>query len=287
MLTNAAHLKGLVIRATDGEIGTVDQFYFDDETWGIRYLTVETGGWLAGREVLISPVSVIVADWQGKRLDVALTMKQVENSPNIDTHRPVSRQDEATYLGYYGYPHYWGFYPMGLVDPTANFNGEVLADKIRRESTDSHLRSTNAVTGYSIEATDGEIGHVDGFVLDDETWNIRYMEVATRNWWPGKKVLVSPSWIRRVSWMHSTVYVGLSREAIQTGPAFDKSAPISREYEDRLYAHYGLAPYWLHEAQSEAVLPWFSNGRGQLVQRLPMIIPAAVAAFAPISLNRS
>ena len=251
MLTNAAHLKGLVIRATDGEIGTVDQFYFDDETWGIRYLTVETGGWLGGREVLISPVSVIAADWQGKHLDVALTMKQVENSPNIDTHRPVSRQDEATYLEYYGYPYYWGFYPMGLADPTANFNNGVLADRIQRESTDSHLRSTEAVTGYSIEATDGEIGHVDGFVLDDETWNIRYMEVATRNWWPGKKVLVSPSWIRRVSWTDSTVYVGLSRETIQTGPAFDKSAPISREYEDRLYAHYGLAPYWLHEAQSE------------------------------------
>jgi hypothetical protein len=199
--------------------------------------------------------SVVFTDWQGKHLDVALTMKQVENSPNIDTHCPVSRQDEATYLGYCGYPYYWGFYPMGLADSTANFNNEVLADRIRRESTDSHLRSTEAVTGYSIEASDGEIGHVDGFVLDDETWNIRYMEVATRNWWPGKKVLVSPSWIRRMSWTDSTVYLGLSRDAIQTGPAFDKSAPISRDYENRLYAHYGLAPYWLLETQSEAVLP--------------------------------
>ena len=144
-------------------------------------------------------------------------MKQVENSPDIDTHRPVSRQDEATYLGYYGYPYYWGFYPMGLADPTANFNNGVLADRIQRESTDSHLRSTEAVTGYSIEATDGEIGHVDGFVLDDETWNIRYMEVATRNWWPGKKVLVSPSWIRHVSW---TDFDGLCR-------------PVARSYSNR------------------------------------------------------
>ena len=175
MLTNATHLKGLVIRATDGEIGTVDQLYFDDETWAIRYLTVETGGWLGGREVLISPVSVIATDWQAKRLDVELTMKQVENSPNIDTRRPVSRQDEAAYLGYYGYPYYWGFYPMGLADPVANFDNEVLAEKIRRESTDSHLRSTEAVTGYSIDAADGEIGHVEGFIVDDESWAIRYM----------------------------------------------------------------------------------------------------------------
>jgi hypothetical protein len=197
----------------------------------------------------------MATDWQGKRLEVALTKKQVEGSPDIDTHRPVSRQDEATYLGYYGYPYYWGFYPAGLADPTANYNNEVQADKIRRESTNSHLRSTEAVTGYSIEAADGEIGHVDGFVIDDASWAIRYMEVATRNWWPGKKVLVSPSWIERVSWTDSTVYVGLSRKAIQTGPEFDKAAPITREYEDRLYAHYGLAPYWLHNTRREAVSP--------------------------------
>lgn len=253
MLMNAAQLEGFVIRATDGEIGTVDQFYFDDETWAIRYLTVETGGWLVGREMLISPVSVIATDWQGKRIDVALTKKQVEASPNIDTHRPVSRQDEAAFLGYYGYPYYWGFYPMGLADPSANFTSELLADRIRRESTDSHLRCIQAVTGYRIEAADGEIGHVDGFVLDDKTWAIRYMEVATRNWLPGKKVLVAPSWIQRVSWADSTVYVGLSRDAIQTGPEFDKSSPITRDYEDRLYAHYGFAPYWAHHGDSEPV----------------------------------
>jgi hypothetical protein len=148
MLTNAAHLKGLAIHATDGEIGTVDQFYFDDDTWAIRYLTVETGGWLDDRRVLISPISVVNTDWQAKRLDVALTKKQVENSPNIDTHRPVSRQHEAAYLGYYGYPYYWGggymwgggFCPSALATPTIP-SKEALADKIRRESTDSHLRS--------------------------------------------------------------------------------------------------------------------------------------------------
>jgi hypothetical protein len=255
MLTNK-HVKDFTIRAVDGEIGTVADIYFDDETWAIRYLVVDTGGWLGGRQVLISPISVVQTDWAAKQLDVALTKRQVENSPAIDTHQPVSRQYEAAFLGYYGYPYYWGgpylwgpaFYPAGLADPTSASAGAI-ANRVRRESPDSHLRSTDAVTGYDIEAADGEIGHVDGFVVDDEAWAIRYMEVATRNWWPGKKVLVSPSWIERVSWEESKVYVGLSREAIQDGPEYVESRPVTREYENLLYFHYGRPPYWLHDAE--------------------------------------
>jgi hypothetical protein len=261
MLTNATFLKGLSIQATDGELGTVDQFYFDDETWAIRYLTVETGGWLGGRQVLISPMSVLHTDWPAKRLDVALTKKQVEDSPNINTHQPVSRQHEAEYNLYYGYPYYWGGaflwgparYPAGLVNPTtASMKG--IAGKIERESTDSHLRSTEGITGYYVEATDGEIGHVDGFVIDNEAWAIRYIEVATRNWLPGKKVLVSPAWIERVSWPESKVYAGLSREAIKSCPEYLLAKPLTREYENRLYAHYGRPPYWVHEVEHQTSL---------------------------------
>ena len=256
MLTNAAHLNGLVIRATDGELGTVNQLYFDDETWAVRYLTVETGGWLGGRQVLISPISVVRIDWPEKRLDVALTKAQVENSPDIDTHKPVSRQHEAACLGYYGYPNYWegpylwgsAFFPADLTYPQTAPAGP-MADTIRRQSTDSHLRSTEGVTDYYIETVDGEIGHVAGFVVDDGAWAIRYIEVATRNWWPGKKVLISPAWIERVSWTDSKVYVGLSREAIQNGPEYIESTPITREYENRLYFHYGRPPYWLHQGE--------------------------------------
>ena len=218
MLTNAGHLAGLVVRATNGDLGAVEQFYFDDETWAIRYLTVESSGWLGGRRVLISPISVVQVDWQAKRLDVSLTKKQVEKSPDIDTRQPVSRQREAEFLAYYGYPYYWGgpylwgaeFYPAGLAVPkTASM--EAMEDRIWKESTGSHLRSSSAVAGYHIEAADGEIGHVDGFLIDDEAWAIRYIEVATRNWWPGKKVLISPEWIERMSWADSKVYVRLSR----------------------------------------------------------------------------
>lgn len=259
MLTNATFLKGLAIQATDGELGTVDQFYFDDETWAIRYLTVETGGWLDNRQVLISPISVLHTDWPGKRLDVALTKKQVENSPDIDTHQPVSRQHEAAYNLYYGYPYYWGGaflwgpsrYPAGLTIPTTT-SGKPKAGRIEKESTDSHLRSTEGITGYYVEARDGEIGHVDGFVIDDEAWAIRYVEVATRNWLPGKKVLISPAWIERVSWPESKVYAGLSREAIRSCPEYLLSKPLTREYENRLYAHYGRPPYWVHEVAHQS-----------------------------------
>jgi hypothetical protein len=257
MLINATHLKGLEIRATDGEIGTVDEFYFEDQTWALRYLVVQTGGWLGGRSVLISPFSIVRADWQAKRLEVSLTKKQVENSPDILTHQPVSRQHEAAYNQYYGYPYYWGgpflwgpaLDPAGLTMPTSS--SDAIADRTESESKDSHLRSSAAVTGYSIEAPDGEIGHVDGYVVDDHAWTVRYIEVATRNWWPGKKVLVSPAWMERVSWPESKVYVGLSREAIKSAPEYVESTPVNREYEDRLYSHYGRPPYWLRDAEHQ------------------------------------
>jgi hypothetical protein len=260
MLTNLKDLKNFVIRATDGDIGTVDECYFDDESWGIRYLVVDTGGWMGGRRVLISPMSVIYSDWQLRLLDVSLTKQQVENSPDINTHKPVSRQHEAEYLGYYGYPLYWGgpdlcgpaFYPMSLPRnalplpfQTAPFKTSTEAmDSICKESPDSHLRSTDAVKGYSMVAADGEIGHVDGFLTDDEAWAIRYIEVATRNWWPGKKVLVSPMWINDVSWLDFRVSTGLTREAIQSAPEYLDGMPVSREYENRLCLHYGRTPWW-------------------------------------------
>jgi hypothetical protein len=261
MLTKTSHVKGLVIRATDGEIGTVKQLYFDDESWAIRYVTVDTGGWLGGREVLISPISVIQTDWQARRLDVSLTKKQVEDSPDIDTHKPVSRQHEAAYLDYYGYPYYWG--GPYLWGPTLNpatlgapftYPVPAIPARLSEATTDSHLQSTETVTGYHVDATDGEIGHVDGFVMDDEAWAIRYIEVATRNWWPGKKVLVSPQWIERVSWTDSMVYTALTREAIQNGPEYEEAMPVTREYENRLYFHYGRPPYWLRQAEHESVL---------------------------------
>ncbi len=258
MLTNNEKLKGLVIRATDGEIGKVEELYFDDQVWAIRYLTVQAGSWLADRKVLISPHSILQVDWKENRIDVSLTRKQVENAPNIDSHKPVSRQHEIEYYGYYGYPYYWdgpymwgpSYSPAGMVPMTASRSA--IAERIRNESVDSHLRSSEAVAGYHIDAKDGEIGHVTRFIVDDETWAIRYLEVATQNWWPGKKVLLSPSWVESVSWEKSKVFVAVTREAIKTCAEYDDSQPITREYENKLYFHYGRPPYWIEEEKNRA-----------------------------------
>jgi hypothetical protein len=260
MLRDASELKGLVIRATDGELGTAKQFYFDDDSWAIRYLVLDTGGWLTGKQVLISPYSIVKTDWNARHINVALTKKQVENSPGSDTHLPVSRQHEVAYLGYYGYPYYWSgpylwgpeYYPSGIAVPIAAPH-ESTTDKSKSNPNDTHLRSTEEVTGYHIEAVDGDIGHVHGFILEEDVWAIRYIVVSTTNWWPGKKVLVSPAWIKKVSWGESKFYTALTREAIKDAPEYIESRKISRDYEDDLHVHYGHPPYWLHEAEHRSL----------------------------------
>jgi hypothetical protein len=257
MLTNTKDLNGLVLRAVDGELGSVDEVYFDDQSWTVRYLTVDTDGWMGGRQVLISPMSVLGIDWHSKRVDVTLTKAQIEHSPDIDKHQPVSRQHEEAYLKYYGLPFYWdgpgAFYPAGVVPPVAAMTDEVSIN-LRRQLIDSHLRSSEEVSGYYIEANDGEIGHLANLILDDQTWAIRYLEVGTRNWWPGKKVLVSPAWVERVSWEESKVFVGMTRSAIEHCEEYVEGMPITRDYEDRIYAHYGRPPYWLkQQAESRLV----------------------------------
>lgn len=259
MFQSVNELKGEVIHASDGELGTVDQFLFDDESWTIRYLVVETGK-LLGRKVLISPIS-IDREQQTGGLTLSLTKEQIRNSPGIDTDRPVSRQHETQYFNYYGYPYYWGgpglwggtAYPLGqpstpgmkYPDSTAAYAGTAATARrqpVKKE--DPHLRSTKEVIGYNIEATNGNIGHVEDFIIDTENWAIRYLVIDTVNWWPGKKVVVAPQWIKDVSWMESKVYVNLTREHIKNAPEYDPAAIIDREYEDRLYEHYGSPKYW-------------------------------------------
>jgi hypothetical protein len=255
-LRNAKNLHGFKIHAIDGELGTADQFYFDDETWAIRYLIVKTGGWFNGRSVLISPISIASVDWEAERVNVALTMNQVKASPDIDTHKPVSRQHESDYLGYYGYPNYWGgpylwgsAYAPSELAISISRSVEHVANS---QSADSHLRSTHEVSGYEIHATDGQLGHVNGFVIDEVTWAIRYIEASTGYWWPGKNALLAPAWIQRVSWLDSEVHVNLTREQIKSGPEYLESEPITREYENQLYLHYGKPRYWSDEAEAKS-----------------------------------
>jgi uncharacterized protein YrrD len=250
MLTTISDIKGAEIDATDGQIGSVDDVYFDDVGWTVRYLVVDTGTWLPGRKVLISPMAVRSSNWRLDSLPVELTKAQVEASPSIDTDKPVERQYEIEYSRYYGYPYYWsGPYRWG----SARYPGELDIDALPAEppvpleSGDPHLRSARDLMGYYIEAADGDIGHVADFLVDDQEWAIRYLIVDTRNWWPGKKVLISPEWVTRMSWEESRVHVDLSREGVKSAPEYDPTHPLDRDYETRLFRHHRRRSYWTEQ----------------------------------------
>ncbi len=246
MLHKVKTLKGYTLDSLDGEIGKVKEFYFDDQHWAIRYLVADTGNWLTGRQVLISPYAMIAANKEKQNIAIDLTKKQIEGSPSLNSDKPVSRQFEETYYEYYGWPLYWdgpymwGTYPK-IVRDREKWRESILHEK----AWDPHLRSTNDVSGHDIQATDGEIGHVDDFIIDDETWAIRYLIIDTKNWWPGKKVLVSPQWIERVSWSESKVFVNLLRETIKQSPEYTEASLLTRDYETGLHRHYNRKGYWV------------------------------------------
>jgi len=250
MLRSLRDLEHYTVSATDGDVGTVVNFLFDDERWAIRHLDVETGSFFNGRRVLISPISFRKADWSTRQFHLALTKDKVKHSPNVDVDKPVSRQHESDFYGYYGYPNYWGYagawgmgaYPAVLAGGVPNaVPSEIEAE---RPSGDVHLRSAREVRGYHVQGKDEAIGHIDDFIVDDETWEIRYLVIDTKNWWFGKKVLVAPHWASRISWQERMVYIDLSRQAIKDSPEWNVEAGVNREYETHLYDYYGRPVYW-------------------------------------------
>jgi len=248
MLSKAKTVKGYKLDSLDGEIGTVKEFYFDDRHWAIRYLVANAGNWLTGRQVLISPYALVAVNNEKQHIEINLTNKQIEESPSLDSDKPVSRQFEDAYNGFYGWPTYWGgpfmwgAYPYIVRDP------EKWKEYTHGEKAwDPHLRSTFYVSDYHIQAADGEIGHVEDFIIDDETWAIRYLIIDTSNLWLGKKVLVSPKWIESISWNESKVFVNLSREAIKQSPEYTEESLLTRDYETSLHRHYNRQGYWVDE----------------------------------------
>jgi sporulation protein YlmC with PRC-barrel domain len=228
MLRNIKDLLGFRIAAKDGDIGIVKDFYFDDETWTIRYLIVKTGAWLS-REVLIAPEAVIDHSWEAGTFSVGITKEQVRDSPDIDTEKPVSRQQEAELAKYYPWQSYWGsgYYPggvWGIVEPAPRVDPRTIrvADLTKTSGEDRHLRSSKTVTGYHIHALDGDVGHVTNFIVDDQTWQIAYLLIDTHNWIGGKKVLLAVKHIQHVEWENSKVVVDLTMDTIKTSEAVGK-----------------------------------------------------------------
>jgi hypothetical protein len=248
MLIKAKALKGYSLKSLDGDIGSANEFLFDDRFWAIRYLVANTESWLSGKKVLISPYSLSGLNDVEEQVLVRLTKKQIEDCPPIDTDEPVSRQFERSYNGYYGYPNYWcGPYMWGGYSCLSRDRARWGSTALEPIGGDRHLRSTHEVTGYHLLALDGEIGHIDDFIIDDESWAIRYLVVATKNWWPGKKVLISPKWIENVSWEEREVTIGLSRETIKDAPEYTDESLLTRDYETGLHGHYNRDGYWVEE----------------------------------------
>jgi uncharacterized protein YrrD len=258
MIWKASHLDGYAIEALDGRLGVVSDFLFDDTSWSIRWLVVDTGKWLTGRKVLL-PVSVLGhVDESRKAFSVRLTMQQIKDSPDVDADRPVSRQMESSVYDYYGWTPYWstgmyvagyGYlgrfgYPEGVLSgtlsPRAREREEMIANaNAQRDDGDPHLRRMNSVPGHHIHATDGEIGHVMDLFVEDADWSLRYLLVDTRNWWPGKHVLVSPHSVKSIDWTHRLVNLDVDRRAIKESPAYEPGMTIDRAFQWHYHSYYG------------------------------------------------
>lgn len=263
MLRTDADLKKCAILGADNTvpIGHITDLYFDDESWVTRYLVVETGSWLSSRRVLIAAEAIVHVDWIERHVRVSITPEQIRGSPDIDTHKPVCRQHEQEYLGYYGYPYYWeraGLWGGGPYPELAGRGDSVLPRDAHwppASPGDVHLRSADGVKGYHIHATDGEIGYAEGLLIDETSWAIRFVFVKTSGWWHGHTTLIAPDWIERVSWKDLEFYVDLTREQVRAAPAYDASRELTREQEIGLYGHYRRHGTWpvLVAAQPPAI----------------------------------
>jgi len=240
MLIAASQILGTTLHGRDDNLGNVKDLYFDDAGWTVRYLVVDTGLWLSGRKVLLSPEDVQVADWTTQTGTVPHSRQEIKESPPIGEHQPVSRQKELELTSYFRWPTYW---QEQVTSPQMQALGRTKAGETTAE--EPALRSAREVLSYHIEAKDGEVGHVEDMIVDDQSWMIRYIAIDTRNWLPGRKVLISPMWAEAVRWSDKAVHVDLTRDTIKDSPQFDPSAPINRQYEQRLYDYYGRQRYWL------------------------------------------
>jgi hypothetical protein len=253
MLRSFNHLRGHAIHASDGEIGSLRDIYFDDRSTSVRYFVVDTGTWLPGKRVLLAPAAIGGIDAERGEIVTGLTRRQVEGSPPVESERPVSRQQETELHSYYGWQPYWAVPPMagtlapfwgpamvGTAYPAAG--EDPVAEEVaarERQHADPHLRSAREVEGYHVAASDGEIGHVEDFLIDDGQWAIHLLGIDTGNWLPGRKVVISPAWLREIDWDAQRIVVDLTCRQIKDSPEYDPALVPDESYLERLGAHYG------------------------------------------------
>jgi hypothetical protein len=249
MLLVESALKGYLIEATDGSIGSVHDCLFDARTWKLRWLVVDTRTWLIGRKVLIHPSVFGQPDIDQLRLPVHLTKGQIKDSPEISFDLPVSAQMEKRIYGYYGWDPEWGGggyfsgYPAPAYAEAAVPGRTASVYDSGLDAGDPNLRSMAAVRGYHVEATDGLIGHIENFILDDVSWDVRYLIVDTKNWWFGQHVLISPFAVQRINWAEQTVRLDVSCDLVKNSPPWKPLELIDKSYRERLHGYYTWPGY--------------------------------------------
>jgi hypothetical protein len=264
-------LNDFAIHATDGIIGKIKDYYFDDRRWVVRYLVVEIGSLIESKKVLLSPSVIKHINREDKTLSVDLSLSEIKNSPHIDTSRSSSQQYEIDYLSYYGYAFYWGNNSLwdSFATPAVDANHKtdvpmseksakaadtfMSIDTVRRMYGDRHLRSCDEIIGYHIQATDGEIGYLQKILIEDGTWEIHYFIASTGSWWAGRQVLVSPLMIKDISWGDAKIYVDMTQQQVQSAPLFDVAAQVNRQKELGVYLHYGREGHSKEGAQSSHI----------------------------------
>jgi hypothetical protein len=274
MLRSIEELERYALQASDGEVGQLRDLFFDDASWAIRYLVVETGAWLSSRKVLVSPAAVGLPVWNRKSLPVAMTLAQVKSGATTYTENPVPRQRKIGFIGFPGYPYRtagpgsWSDDADRSPAPqeSAGFVARPLNVHHRRREeapgsrprvqrkADLHLRSCNGVRNWYVCGNDGEIGSVQGMLVDEEAWVMRYLVVKAGAWWPEHELLIACPWIRYVNWFDASIRVDLTRKQLQESPPYEADKALNREGETRLFRHYGRRSYWADEAIAPPVL---------------------------------
>ena len=266
MLRSMNDLEDYSMQASDGNIGHLKDLSFDDKAWVVRYLIVDTGTWLHSHAVLISPIGIGAPNWGEKIIPVSLTKEQIKNAPQYDAQKPITKQNEMEYLDHYHYPYYWSgsslwssdIYPAGFNIGSGGFNvSPSVLRPLKRESVDiqselpvpHELHSGSALIGSLVQGRDGDVGQVSDFIVDEQSWAIRYLVVDTGDWWHAHKVLIAPQWIVNVNWLDTEIAINMSRQDVKDAPHFEPEATIGRDLEVGLHEHYGRPGYWIVEVE--------------------------------------
>jgi len=247
MFNHLKTLQGYKLEALDGPIGKVDEFYFDEQFWTIRYLVVNTGSWLSERLLLISPYAIGEISPSEHQITVKLTKRQIVDSPYLAADQPISKEFERDYYEYYGWPVYWNGTYMWGADPFLNKTSAGWGQQLNREECEPHLCSTHDISRYAIHCTEGEIGSIRDFLVSDTTWTIRYLVVDSHKQLHGNYVLISPQWIESSDQEHLKFTVNISRDQIVSSPEYFDDLRLTRADEGALYKHYGRRGYWFEE----------------------------------------